>query len=190
MKGEGEINEIKIGISGAAEDICTPDAFKKAEMLGYELAKKGVVVVTGDTTGIPFAAAKGAKKAKGFTVGISPASSYREHVMKYHLPYRYTDFSIYTGFGYAGRNLLFIRSTDAVIFICGRIGTLNEFTIAFEDKKPIGILTDTGGVSNEIDHLLTISKRGRANVVFDSDPKKLADKIIAIAKADRSFKDD
>lgn len=144
-------------------------------------------MVTGDTTGIPYAAAKGAKKAKGFTVGVSPASSYREHVKKYHLPFRYTDFSIYTGFGYAGRNLLFVRSTDAVVFICGRIGTLNEFTIAFEDKKPIGILTDTGGVSNEIDHLLTISKRGRARIVFDENPEKLADKLIDIVKADLKF---
>ncbi|OGD61579.1 hypothetical protein A3A71_04175 [Candidatus Berkelbacteria bacterium RIFCSPLOWO2_01_FULL_50_28] len=178
------MQHVKIGISGAAEDICTPDAFDKAEKIGYYLAKKGVVVVTGDTSGIPFAAAKGAKRAGGFTVGVSPASSYREHVKKYKLPYKYIDFAIYTGFGYSGRNLLFIRSTDAVIFICGRIGTLNEFTIAFEDKKPIGILTETGGVSNEIDHLLNVSKRGRAKIAFDNNPEKLAEKIIQMARQD------
>ncbi len=161
-----------------------PDAFKKAERLGFYLAKKGIVVVTGDTTGIPLSAAKGAKKANGFTVGISPASSYLEHVKKYKLPYRYIDFAMYTGFGYSGRNLLFIRSTDAVIFICGRIGTLNEFTIAFEDKKPIGILTESGGISDELDHLLTLAKRGRAKIVFDNDPEKLAAKIIRMAKED------
>lgn len=141
-------------------------------------------MVTGDTTGIPYAAARGAKRANGFTVGVSPASSYREHIKKYRLPYRFIDFAMYTGFGYSGRNLLFIRSTDAVIFICGRIGTLNEFTIAFEDKKPIGILTGTGGVSNEIDHLLTISKRGRAKIVFDEDPKKLAEKVLTLVRQD------
>lgn len=79
---------------------------------------------------------------------------------------------------------MFIRSTDAVIFICGRIGTLNEFTIAFEDKKPIGILTETGGVSNEIDHLLNVSKRGRAKIAFDNNPEKLAEKIIQMARQD------
>lgn len=146
------------------------------------MARKDIVVVTGDTGGIPDAAAKGAKRGGGFTVGVSPAASYREHVKKYKLPYRHTDFSMYTGFGYAGRNLLFIRATDAVIFICGRIGTLNEFTIAFEDKKPIGILLGTGGVSNEIDHLLEASKRGRAKIVFDDEPDKLADKVIKLAK--------
>ena len=91
---------------------------------------------------------------------------------------------MYTGFGYSGRNLLFIRSTDAVIFICGRIGTLNEFTIAFEDKKPIGILTESGGISDELDHLLTLAKRGRAGIVFDNDPDKLAAKIIKMARQD------
>lgn len=181
---EGFIQHVKIGISGAAEDVCSPHAFRKAEQLGQYLAKKKVVVVTGDTSGIPLAAAKGAKQAGGFTVGISPASSYIEHVKKYKLPYRYTDFAMYTGFGYSGRNLLFIRSTDAVIFICGRIGTLNEFTIAFEDKKPIGVLTETGGISDELDHLLTLAKRGRAKIVFDHDPKTLADKIIKLAKDD------
>lgn len=144
------------------------------------------MVVTGDTTGIPYEAAKGAKKAGGFTVGISPAISYQEHVRKYKLPHRYTDFVMYTGMGYSGRNMLFIRSTDAVIFIAGRIGTLNEFTIAFEDKKPIGILADSGGVSEDLDHILTISKRGRHNIVFESDPKILVEKVVAMARAEHS----
>ena len=163
-----------------------PDAGKKAELIGYYLAKKGAVVVTGDTTGIPFEAAKGAKRGGGFTVGISPAVSYNEHVRKYRLPHKYTDFSIYTGFGYSGRNLLFIRSTDAVIFVCGRIGTLNEFTIAFEDKKPIGVLTETGGITAEIDHLLTVARRGRANIVLENDPVVLVDKILELAKRSNS----
>lgn len=143
------------------------------------------MVVTGDTTGMPYEAAKGAKRAGGFTVGISPAATYREHVYKYRLPHKYTDFVMYTGFGYSGRNLLFIRSADAVIFVCGRIGTLNEFTIAFEDKKPIGILTNSGGISNDIEHLLEISKRGMGKVVFDDDPKKLVEKVIELAKEDK-----
>ncbi len=153
-------------------------------MIGYFLARSGAIVVTGDTTGIPNEAAKGAKRGKGITLGISPASSFHEHVRKYRLPYKYTDFAIYTGFGYSGRNLLFIRSTDAVIFIHGRIGTLNEFTIAFEDKKPIGILVDSGGISDELDHLLTVAHRGRHAIVFDQDPKRLVEKVLKLAHAD------
>lgn len=185
----GSNDSIKIGVSGSAVFNCTPDAMENAQKVGQELAKRGVVVVTGDTTGIPLEAAKGAKKAGGFTVGISPASSYIEHVRKYKLPHQYTDFTMYTGFGYSGRNLLFIRSTDAVIFICGRIGTLNEFTVAFEDKKPIGILTDSGGMIDEIDHILTVSKRGRARIVFDSDPEKLVIGLLKVIKNERAQRD-
>ncbi len=183
---EGQIQTLKIGVSGSAVLDYTPKIIKEAELIGRELAKRDIVVVTGDTTGIPYEAAKGAKKAGGFTVGISPAISYQEHVRKYRLPHRYTDFVMYTGFGYSGRNMLFIRSTDAVIFIAGRIGTLNEFTIAFEDKKPIGILADSGGVSEDLDHILTISKRGRHNIIFESDPKTLVEKIVAMTKAEHA----
>lgn len=169
--------------------MCFPGALEKSREMGKYIAKKGAVLVTGDTTGMPYEATKGAKAAGGFTVGISPAISYVEHVRKYQLPHRYTDFVMYTGFGYSGRNLLFVRSTDAMIFVCGRIGTLNEFTIAFEDKKPIGVLTDTGGITEEIDHLLTISKRGRKNIVLDHDPKRLVDKVFAMAKENLKGRD-
>ena len=80
--------------------------------------------------------------------------------------------------------MLFIRSTDAVIFVHGRIGTLNEFTIAFEDKKPIGILTNSGGISDELDHLLTVAHRGRHEIVFDEDPKRLVEKVLKMARSD------
>ncbi len=179
----GKIQHIKVGVSGSAVIVDKATA-KKAELVGYYLARAGAIVVTGDTTGIPDEAAKGAKRGRGITLGISPASSFHEHVRKYRLPYKNTDFAIYTGFGYSGRNLLFIRSTDAVVFIHGRIGTLNEFTIAFEDKKPIGILTETGGISDELDHLLTIAHRGRNMIVFDEDPKKLVEKVLKMARED------
>ncbi len=91
---------------------------------------------------------------------------------------------MYTGFQYSGRNLLFIRSCDAVIFICGRIGTLNEFTIAFEDKKPIGVLTETGGMVEELKNILAVSGRGKGNIVWDSDPKKLVEKLIVLIEHD------
>jgi len=177
------MQQIKVGVSGSAV-IVDKAAAHKAELIGYHLARANAVVVTGDTTGIPNEAARGAKKARGITLGISPAHNFHDHVRRYRLPYKYTDFAIYTGFGYSGRNLLFIRACDAVIFVHGRIGTLNEFTIAFEDKKPIGVLTESGGISDELDHLLTVAHRGRNLIVFDDDPKKLVEKVLKLARDD------
>lgn len=171
----------KICISGAAETgHCAPDALEKAKALGVEVARQGAVLVTGATTGAPYEAAIGAKEAGGFVIGISPASSELEHVKKYKLPLDYHDVIVYTGFGYSGRNLLLVRSSDASLVVCGRMGTLNEFTIAFEDEKPIGVLTGTGGIADEMDDILEKAHRGRGKTIFDSDPQKLVEEIIGL----------
>jgi uncharacterized protein (TIGR00725 family) len=181
--------QYKICVSGSAKDNCLPGAFKKAEITGYEIAKQGAVLMTGATIGIPLWATRGAKRGKGLSIGLSPASTIREHINTYKLPTDYMDLIIYTGFDYSGRNLLLTRSSDAVIEICGRVGTLNEFTIAFEDKKPIGVLLETGGVSDEIKHILRVSKRGEKDIIFDTDPKRLVKKILAVLrKKDREIK--
>ena len=133
-------SQIKICVSGAAETgHCGIDALDKAKELGREIARQGVVLITGATTGFPFWVAMGLKEIGGISIGISPAASEREHVEVFKLPLDYMDLIIYTGFGYSGRDILLTRSADAVICGCGRIGTIHEFTIAFEDGKPVGI---------------------------------------------------
>ncbi len=170
----------KICISGSATtDVATPGTLEKTEEMGRLIAERGMVLVTGATTGIPYWAAKGAKNAGGIVIGLSPAASKLAHVKSYHLPLDYHDLIVYTGFDYSGRNLLLTRTADAVITICGRVGTLNEFTIAFEDKKPQGVLTGTGGESDEIERILAIAHRGVGKVVFDADPASLLDKVVA-----------
>lgn len=175
----------KICVSGSAvTDVATPGTLEKAEQMGRMIAERGMVLVTGATTGIPFLAAKGAKEAGGIVIGLSPAASKLAHIKSYRLPIEYHDLIVYTGFDYSGRNLLLTRTADAVITICGRVGTLNEFTIAFEDKKPQGVLTGTGGESDEIERILAIANRGTGRVVFDADPKTLLDKVVAMIKED------
>jgi len=176
----------KICISGAAETgHCSPDALEKTKETAKEIIAHNAVLVTGATTGAPYWGAIGAKEAGGFVIGISPASSEVEHIKKYKLPVDYHDIIIYTGFGYSGRNLLLTRSSDAVIITCGRIGTLNEFTIAFEDQKPVGVLTGLGGTTDEINGLLKKAHRGNGKVVFDSDPKRLVEKVFELVKKEK-----
>ncbi|MEK7554423.1 MAG: hypothetical protein AAB518_00335 [Patescibacteria group bacterium] len=176
----------KIGISGAAETgHCAIDAVEKAEQLGREVAKGGLVLVTGATTGIPYWAAKGAKEEGGLVVGLSPAASESAHVKSYHLPVDYHDILIYTGFDYTGRNLLLTRAVDGLIVACGRMGTLNEFTVAFENQKPIGVLTGTGGTADTIEDLVKRSHRGPGKIVYDSDPKRLLEKLLVLIEAEK-----
>ena len=171
----------KIAVSGAAETgHCAPDTMEKTKELGAEIVRRGAVLVTGATTGAPYWAAIGAKEAGGFVIGFSPAENEKEHVEKYQLPLDYHDIIVYTGSGFSARNLLLTRAADAVVVTCGRMGTLNEFTIAFEDEKPIGILTETGGTADEIKAIVANAKRGEGKIVYDSDPKSLVAKVLEL----------
>ncbi|MDP2947285.1 MAG: LOG family protein [Nanoarchaeota archaeon] len=176
----------KICVSGAAETShCQKGSLEKAKEIGREIVRQNGILVTGATTGIPYWAAIGAKEEGGVVFGLSPAASKAAHVKTYHLPTDYHDVIIYTGFEYAGRNLILTRSSDAVIVICGRIGTLNEFTIAFEDNKPIGVLIGTGGTADLIKRIVRDSHRGLGRIVYDSDPPKLVSKVIKLINKEK-----
>jgi len=178
--------QIKICVSGAAETgHCGVGALEKAKELGREIARQGAVLVTGATTGFPLWAAMGVKEVGGLSIGLSPASSEKEHVEVYKLPLDYMDLIIYTGFGYPGRDLLLTRTSDAVICGCGRIGTIHEFTIAFEDGKPIGIYEGTWDMSDELKLILEKGHRSNAKIAMGPDPKKIVSDIIELVKKDK-----
>jgi len=177
----------KICVSGAAQtDHCGEKAMQSAKELGKEIALQGTALVSGATTGFPYWSAIGAKENNGISIGISPASSEKEHIEVYGLPRDYMDLIIFTGFGYSGRNLLLTRSSDAVIVGCGRMGTLNEFTIAFEDEKPIGILEGKWETDELIKEMIAKSHRGSDKIIFDSNPKTLVARLIELIKKDKA----
>lgn len=181
----------KFAISGAADiGMCDVNAPQKAEEIGREVVRRNGILITGATSGIPDLAAKGAQEEGGIVIGLSPASSYQHHIKTYKLPIGCCETVIFTGFGYSGRNLLLTKAADAVIVICGGFGTLNEFTIALEDNKPIGILTGTGGVAEEISVLLMNiqdpHKHGSGKVVFSNDPKELVGKLVKLIEREQA----
>ena len=177
---------LKFAISGAAETgHCGIDAYEKGLDLGRQVAKHDVVTINGATTGFPLWAVMGAKEAGGYTIGFSPANSEREHIEQFNLPVEYLDLIVYTGFGYPGRDLILTRSSDAVLFGCGRIGTIHEFTIAFEDQKPIGILESDWETDEIIKSILESGHRPNDRIVFDTDPKALVERVIELVNKDK-----
>ncbi|MDP3955915.1 MAG: hypothetical protein Q8Q18_01575 [bacterium] len=177
----------KICVSGAAETgHCGEDALDKAKALGREIADQGAVLVTGATTGFPLWAAMGCKEAGGISLGLSPAASEEEHTEVYGLPLEYLDLIIYTGFGFSGRNLLLTRSSDAVVCGCGRVGTINEFTVAYEDGKPLGVLEGDWTTDEVIKNMLEKSHRKNDKVIFEEDPKKMIEKMLKMVKEEKA----
>lgn len=175
------VRKLKIGVMGSASG---PTLYKKGnqelcEEVGREIARQDCMLINGACPGLPYYAAKGAKEVGGFVLGVSPAFSEHEHVREYKSPNDASDIIIFSGLGFMERDIMNIRSSDGIVFLGGGIGTMNEFTVAFEEGKPIGILTGSGGLS---DHFLEFIKKAdrsvTPNIVTDDDPKALIEKLI------------
>jgi uncharacterized protein (TIGR00725 family) len=180
MKNVCGSHPYQICVSGAAKGSTVAHADHLAEQAGKRVAETGHTLLTGATDGLPDFAAKGAKEAGGVSIGFSPASNRRQHVKSYQAPTEYYDCILYTGFDYTGRDLLLARSADAMVMVGGRIGTLQEFAVAFEEKTPIGVITGSGGVSDGIKAVLQAAKRTRHTVIYDENPVRLVDRLLSI----------
>ena len=116
-------------------DPVSPRALAAAEDVGREIATRGGMVISGGLSGVMEAVSRGAKEAGGLTVALLPGSDKDD-------ANEYVDVPIATGMGFM-RNTLVVRAADAVIMISGGIGTLNELTVAYENK-PTVVLRGTG----------------------------------------------
>lgn len=175
-----------IAISGAAQiSHCCQGIEQMAREVGKEIAQQKCVLVTGATTGVPYYAAQGCKEAGGFNVGFSPATSEDAHLRAYKLPIDAFDVMIYTGADYVGRNVMMTKSVDAVIIICGRMGTLHEFATAFEIQKPIGVLEGTGGTADKIRKIATGPYRGVKKIIYEKNPKSLVKKLLKAVETEK-----
>ncbi len=171
----------QICVSGASRGESAEEGRILARSVGRALAQAKQSLMTGATIGLPNEAAEAYKKSHGLmSLGISPAATKVEHVLKYRLPTQAYDAILYTGLHYVGRDALLIQSSDAVISIGGRLGTLHEFTIAMETETPIAFLQGAGGVSSEIMDILHAAGRAKSeDVIFDENPERLIEKLVA-----------
>lgn len=170
-----------ICVSGAASGKTVESSAELAEEVGATIAKAGHITTTGATVGLPYLAAKSAKEAGGMSIGFSPASSLREHLYKYRLPIGVFDFVNFTGMHYVGRDIHLVQSSDAIITVGGRFGSLHEFTTALESRMPCGVLIGSGGTADVIPILMeTLEPPSKKYVIFDENPKRLVEKIIAM----------
>jgi uncharacterized protein (TIGR00725 family) len=175
---------IKIGVMGSARTSIAVEGRQRVDELAVRLGKKiaaaACVLITGELDGIPGRVVEVHRQHGGLSVGISPAHSAGEHAALYDTPPCPSTVVIYSGFGFKGRNVIAVRSADIVILVSGGIGTLNEFTIAYDEGKVIGLLQGTGGAADCAQTLLdTLLVRPTGAVVLaDPDPEPLIDRCI------------
>ncbi len=163
-----------MGASSAADSAIE----RQAEQVGRLIAQRGAVLITGATTGYPLAAARAAAQTGGQVIGFSPADNASEH-RRLGLPFDHHDLIIYTGLSFKGRNLLNVRASSALIFVGGSMGALNEFTIAYDEAKIIGILEGTGGFCDHLrEWLPSLQKPGNRSIIhYSMEPVDLLDQV-------------
>jgi len=182
-------DKMKIGVYGSAGGKMQKGLANKARELGKAIARGKHVLVTGGCLGLPYEAVLGAHEKKGECIAFSPAVNLEEHVKKYSMPRKgFTDFVfVPENYGHAGdkriclkyRNVSSVAAVDAAIIISGRIGTMNELTIAYDLGKRIGVLEDTGGITGEaIKVLLRDARKDTGALVMShKDPETLVEII-------------
>jgi uncharacterized protein (TIGR00725 family) len=172
----------QICVSGAASG----DTVKRSHQLAFELGKaisaQGKTLLTGATVGLPHYAAMGVMAVegeRGLSIGFSPAASFREHVATYRLPTKEFDYINFTGMEYVGRDVHLVRSSDAIITVGGRMGSLHELSTALESRKVCGVLLGSGGLADYTPVLLeNIEAPGAKEVIYDTDPVRLVQYVI------------
>ena len=170
---------LTVGVMGSADREQSQQIKEVAYALGEAIAKRGFILITGACPGLPYACARGAMNNGGLSIGISPALSLDEHVHKYHSPSDSFDVIIYTGSGLMGREVTNIHSSDMVILMGGRSGTLGEFAIAYDEGKLIGVLEGSGGITDKIADIVASfgDKETGARVIYESNPLQLMAKL-------------
>ncbi|MGQ9722819.1 MAG: TIGR00725 family protein [Candidatus Jordarchaeum sp.] len=130
---------LQIGVIGSDGPI-NESVKNLAEEIGRLVARHGMVLICGGRSGVMEAAARGAKKENGITVGVIPGNNKKE-------ANPFCDIVIATGIGRA-RNLVVVNSSDVVVAISGGAGTLSEIALALAENKLVIVLKGSGGVSN------------------------------------------
>ncbi len=108
---------------------CDPLIYELAREAGRALALRGHRVICGGLGGVMEGVCRGVKEAGGISIGILPGNDPAE-------ANPYVEIPIATGMG-IGRNIILIRSANAVLAIDGRYGTLSEIAYALQLEKPV-----------------------------------------------------
>jgi len=151
-----------IAVIGAGR--CSKAIAQVAREVGRELGRRGLTLVCGGLGGVMEAACQGARETGGQTIGILPGISRQD-------ANPYVDIPIVTGLGEA-RNIIVVRTAQAVIAVDGEYGTLSEIAYALKLGIPV-VGLDTW----------QLSKGGREvkDIVVAHTPAEAVEKAVALA---------
>ena len=144
--------------------------YEDARCLGCLIAQEGWILLNGGrASGIMEASARGAKEKGGLTIGILPGTD-PEWASEY------IDIPILTGIGFA-RNYINVLTSEVVVALPGRTGTISEIALALNiGKKVISLNFDLGPLFKKYE--------GDKQLFYTKKPQEVIDLIKKILKSD------
>jgi uncharacterized protein (TIGR00725 family) len=133
---------LRIGVIGSGS--VSASTGELAKEVGSAIARAEAIVVCGGLGGVMAAAAAGAAEEGGVVIGILPGSDPTDAAPGVSIP-------LPTGLGEA-RNVLVVRSSEAVIAIAGEWGTLSEAAFCRKFHVPL-IGLETGLPSDVLEEI-------------------------------------
>jgi len=167
----------QIGVMGSAADLKYSKKIEQiAEEVGRLIAESGNITMYGaekDYDSLSTAAARGAKKAGGITVGVTYGKDKDIWDKEGN-----TDVLICSGMERGGgREFVLVNSCDGIIAVSGGSGTMNEILIAYQLNIPIVVLKGTGGWADKIAGKY-LNGRKRLKVIAAINPREAVKKIL------------
>ena len=165
---------VQILVIGFGKDHCPETVYQAAYQVGWEVARRGALLISGGLGGVMEAASRGAKDGGGFVIGIVPQDDKRA-------ANEFCDAVIATGLGFA-RDFLTAYSGDAIIVVGGGAGTMIEVAAAYQKGIPIIALKGTGGMADRLVDTY-IDDRKIERILGEATPQKAVERALALIKS-------
>lgn len=146
-----------------------PEILSAAENVGVEIARHGWTLVTGGGSGVAAAAERGARRELGVTVAVIGTTLHEDDESTYNEKYKV---QVYTDQGWDGRSLVAVKSSNAVIVIGGKNGTLLEIAAAYLSSTPVIVLSNSSEMIGRLEPFLDhgyIDERHNIRIQFQRD---------------------
>ena len=127
MEAQRIARAVYVGVIGGRR--CGGEIAELAFQVGRGIAEQGWILVCGGMGGVMEHACRGARSRNGVTLGILPGNSRNSGNP-------YLSCSVVTGLGEA-RNVLVVKSSQAIIAVDGSYGTLSEIALANAAGIPV-----------------------------------------------------
>ena len=171
---------MKIAIISSASLEITKESIVAVDIIVERLRQKNsVCIITGGSLGVPGYVVKKARMNGIHTTAYSPDEDVDSHNKRHdNLELDYFD-EVKHFNGFTLRSLKMIDDADCVLVLNGRMGTLSEFSIALEEGKRVGVITETGGIADHLEYITRLTKKDFSDqVFFSSDPHEVIDYLV------------